>query len=225
MKKSTLLRVLFAISCLSVLIIGGCKKEAPAKPTTVNTVTVNSGTAGTSVFKGTFDGVPISFASAAIAYNGYVDPDSANQNGNGNGNGNGHDNDAYYVSGSKWVTIGNSLPITNASIELRSLAVRVFVSPTHVSSSNFFNLINLATYPVATDDNPSQGAYISLRDQNGILWTSSGDQDGSSFTISSVGANMVTYAIVSGTITSKMYDGAGHMKNLRDATFTAALGI
>jgi len=214
------MKLLCAVSFLSVFIIAGCKKE-PVK--TINTVSVTNGTKDSSNYlKGTLGGELVKFEGNAIAYNGYVDPDSAQNHG---GSGSGHDADAYYQSGSKWVTFGNGITATNASIELRSLAVRVFVSPTHVSASNYFNLINPTTYPVATDDNPSSGAYVSIRDNSGVLWTTAGDQHQSTLTISSIGPNMVSYTVVSGTISCKMYDGQGNMKQLTGATFTAAVGI
>jgi hypothetical protein len=229
MKKLNVTTALVALSLLSsVFIMEGCKKEAPITP--INTVLVNGDQTADSAyfFKGYLGNEVVKFEGSAISYNAYVDPDSS-QNSHGCGNGTGNtqtDNDAYYTSGSKWVSIPNvGLPVTNASLELRSLAVRVFVSPVNSQSANYYNLLGLETYAVSTSDNPSKGAYISLHDKNGKLWTSAGNQDGSVLTVTSRGANMGTYTVLTGTITAKMYDADGNVKQLTGVSFTAALGI
>jgi hypothetical protein len=205
----------------AVFMMSGCKKEAVVK--TIAPVTVGSdATDSTNYLKGYFDGAPISFQGNAYAYHAFVDPDSA-QNG---GNHNNHDHDVFYQSGSKWINLTNTgLQVINASLELRSLAVRVFVSPIATVSTGYYNLLNPANYPVSDDDNSSQGAYITLHDKYGVLWTSHGDQDGSTMVILTRGANMTTYTVISGTISCKLYDGEGNMKKLTAASFTAAVGI
>lgn len=221
MKRSTITKVLFIGLLLPVLFFtGGCNKEAAVKK--IAQVTVNSNDVDSSnYFKGYFDGQPVKFEGKALAYNAFVDPDSA---GNGGGN---YDHDAYYQSGSKWVTLNNAgIQVINASVELRSLAVRVFVSPSVPVADVFYNLLNPAYYPVSDNSNNlNDGAFVSIRDAGGVLWTTKGDQDGSVLTITGRGANMNTYTEVSGTITAKMYDAEGNMKKLTNASFTAALGI
>ena len=218
MKKIEIIKTSLAGSLLlAVFVISGCKKETPIKP--VATVTVEN-VDSANYFKGYFDGEPVKYEGNAYAFHSFIDPDSVNQSQSE------HDHDAYYQSGSKWVTLsGTGLQITNASVELRSLAVRVFVSPIVSVSTTYYNLLGPATYPVANDDQSSSGAYVTIRDKNGVLWTSHGDQDGSTLLILSRGANMATYTVVTGTISCKMYDGEGNMKHLTGAAFTAALGI
>ena len=228
MKNLNVIKTLFAFSLLSsVLIIGSCKKEEVRPGTdTVGPVTISATPQVDSAnyFKGYLGTEPVKFEGNAIAYNAYVDPDSV-QNHGGNGQ-QGQDNDAYFMNGSKWVAIsGAGLQTTNASIELRSLAVRVFVSPLQSESSIFYNLIKPTAYPFSTSNDPSKGAYISLYDKNGVLWTSAGDQDGSTLTVSTIGPNMSSYAVVTGLISCKMYDPHGNMKQLTGATFTASMGI
>ncbi len=206
----------------AIFVINGCKKDTPVKniaPVTVSSNSVDSA----NYIKGYFDGQPISFEGNASAYHGYVDPDSTQSIGGGNQQ---HDNDAFYQSGSQWMTLtAAGVKAVSATLEVRSLAVRVFVSPIASQSSDYFNLLTPAIYNVADGNNSSNGAYITLHDKNGVLWTSHGDQDGSTLLILSRGANMNTYTVVSGTISCKLYDGEGNMKKLTAAQFTAALGI
>ena len=210
----------------SVLIIGSCTKEA-IKPgnDTVGPVSISAAPQVDSAnyFKGYLGTDLVKFEGNAIAYNGYVDPDSVEHE---NGNGQGPDNDSYFMNGSKWVAISNTgLQTNNAVVELRSLAVRVFVSPIQPVSSTYYNLLKTSSYPFSTQNEPGKGAFVSLYDKNGVLWTSAGDQDGSTLTITTVGANMTTYAIVTGLISCKMYDPQGNMKQLTGAKFTASMGI
>jgi hypothetical protein len=228
MKKLNVVKALFAFSLLSfVFVIDGCKKETAVKPITANAkpavVTSDLPVDSANYLKGYLGTDLVKFEGNAIAYNGYIDPDSAQGHG---GNGQDQDHDAYFMNGSKWVAIsGNGLQSTNAQIELRSLAVRVFVSPLQSVSYTYYNLIKLTPYAVSTHDNPSTGAYVSLYDKNGVKWTSAGDQDGSTVTITYIGPNLSTYAMVSGIISCKMYDPQGNVKQLTGATFTASMGI
>ena len=218
MKKSELIKWSFAAPLmLAIFVIGGCKKETVVKP--VATVTAVS---ETNFLKGVFDGEPVKYEGNAQSYSAFVDPDSTSVQ-----NPDEHDHDAYYQSGTKWMTIssGTGLQITNASVELRTLSVRVFVSPVASVSDNFYSLLGPATYPVADVTHSSKGAVITMRDKNGVLWTSHGDQTGSTMLILSRGANMGTYTVVTGTLSCKMYDTEGSMKQLTGATFTAAMGI
>jgi hypothetical protein len=225
MKNLNPIKALFAIALLSfVFVIDGCKKDT-VKPTTIAPVTVGTGVAPDSAnyLRGYLGTDIIKFEGNAIAYNGYIDPDSAQNHG---GSANGQDNDAYYMNGSKWVAISSlGLQSTNATVELRSLAVRVFVSPIQAQSSTYYGLLQDVSYEFSTNTSPGKGAYVSLYDKYGVLWTSSGNQDGSSLLVNYVGPSMGTYAVVSGLISCKMYDPNGNMKQLTGATFTAALGI
>ena len=217
MKKSELIKLSFAGSLmLAVFVISSCKKETVVKP--LATVTAVS---ETNFLKGVFDGEPVVYTGNAQSYSAFIDPDSST-----NQNPDEHDHDAYYQSGTKWMTIsGTGLQITNASVELRTLSVRVFVSPITTVSDNFYSLLGPATYPVADVAHSSKGAVVTMRDKNGVLWTSHGDQTGSTMLLLSRGANMGNYTVVTGTISCKMYDAEGSMKQLTGATFTAAMGI
>jgi hypothetical protein len=234
MKKSNLIKSLFALSLLwSVFVINGCKKETPAKPVvtiekplfTPKAVNQLPAVDSTNYFKGTLGGEVVKFEGNAFAYSAYVDPDSAQDHNQGYYQ---PTYNSYYLSGSKWVSIsstGLTANSANASLEIRSLAVRVFVTPIAATSIVYYNLLGQPTYTFADGDNTNTGAYISLHDQNGVLWTSSGNQDGSTLTVTSRGAMMSTYTVLSGTISCKMYDPHGNMKQLTGANFTASLGI
>ena len=220
MKKTNSINLLFALLLLGVVFaINSCKKEPIVK--NISTVTLADQDSAT-YLKGYLGDEPVKFEGTAISYSAYVDPDSANHQG---GN---HDYDSYYLSGSKWVTFSGSgltASATNASVEIRSLSVRVFVTPIAATSTNYFNLLSPAAYPFADGDNSNTGAFVTLRDKNGVLWTSQGDQDGSTLVVATRGANMGTYTVLSGTISCNMYDQVGNMKKLTGAKFTAALGI
>lgn len=221
MKKATTSQLsVIILLTVAMLIINGCKKEPVVK--TIAPVTLTSTSTDSAVYmKGYFDGQPVSFEGNANAYHAFVDPDSAQSQG-----GQGFDNDAYYQSGSQWMKITNQGTLTsNASVEIRSLAVRVFVSPIASLSSDYYNLLNPTAYPLTDNHNAGNGAYITLHDKNGVLWTSHGDQDGSTLVILTRGTNLNTYTVVTGTVSCKLYDGEGNMKMLTAASFTAALGI
>ena len=223
MRKFKLINSVFVLAVLwSAFVISGCKKEATVVPvktvSAIPAVTVDSA----NYIKGYLGDEPIKFEGNAMSYSAYVDPDSAHPGGSHN------DYDSYYMSGSKWVTFsgtGLTSYSTNASVEIRSLSVRVFVTPIAATSTTYYSLLGQATYAFADGDDSNAGAYVSLHDRNGVLWTSTGDQDGSTLTITSRGANMNTYTVVSGTISCKMYDHNGNVKQLTGAKFTAALGI
>ena len=236
MKTTSVLKTCFAITFFStVLIFSACKKEAVVTPantannnlTTRTTITNDvpvKPSSSANRFYAYLGGEEVRYEGTVIPFNAFVDPDSAHLDHDSND----HDDDAYYQSGSKWVTINTSnsnLSITNASIEVRSLAVRVFVSPIVAVSGTYYNQLGPATYGIASSTNPSKGAVITLRDKNGELWSSLGNQDGSSMVISSRGENMVTYTVVTGTINCKMYNSHGSMKMLTNATFATSLGI
>ena len=144
MRKLNLINTLLVVSVLwSAFVISGCKKEATVLPVkTVSAIpaaTVDSA----NYIKGYLGDEPIKFEGNALSYSSYVDPDSAHPGGGHN------DYDSYYMSGSKWVTLsgtGLTAYSTNASIEIRSLAVRVFVTPIAATSLTYYNLLGQATY-------------------------------------------------------------------------------
>ena len=151
----------------SAIMIGGCKKEEAVKPVTNQTITqLPLATKNTiqithtdNFFIGYLGNEPVKFEGSAVSYSAYVDPDSAHMP-----NGHGPDNDSYYLSGSKWVTMtgtGMSLtPTVNASVEMRSLAVRVFVSPITPVSTIYYNLLSPMAYPFADGDDSNTGAFV-----------------------------------------------------------------
>jgi len=225
MKRAVTFRISFALLLAGVLIINGCKKETTVKniaPVTVNSESVDSA----NYLKGYFDGAPIAFEGNATAYHAFVDPDSANGGGGGGNPGQSHDNDAFYQSGSKWMNLNNAgIMSVNASLELRSLAVRVFVSPIANVNTTYFNLLSPTAYPVSSGQVGSAGAFITLHDKNGVMWTTHGDQDESTFVILTRGANLNSFTVITGTVSCKLYDGEGNMKKLTAAQFTAEVGI
>ena len=207
--------------------LSGCKKEAQVAPNNTNTAesdltVLNS----TSFLAGKLDGEEIRISGASSSYANMLTIDS-------DGGTHDYDHDADdnsntgFITGIKWVSNNpEGIVATQGSIELRKLSVRVYVAPI-VSDlpTYFYNIVTPSEYPFASSSNPNNGAFISLVDKNNVLWTSKGDQDGSTFQIISRGTNRGTATVISGIISSKMYDGHGHVKTFTSGAFNVVVGL
>lgn len=109
--------------------------------------------------------------------------------------------------------------INTGSLELKKLVVRIYISP--ITSQQIYNMLEPNSYGFSFDKNAHSGAYITMRDKQGVLWTSKGDQTGSVFVIKSRGEQQGDYATFAGTFSCKMYDEYGHMKLLTNGNFSA----
>jgi hypothetical protein len=166
------------------------------------------------------------------------DVHSNNGHGNaGDNNGNGNFGNSSWITGGSWSTTGSDLKtVINGSIEMRRLSVRIYVAPITTGSGGgggnnwspnqkYYSMLAPGLYGFATPNDPNNGAYVTIRDSNGILWTTMGDQTGSWFMIMSRGANNGTYAEISGVLSAKLYDGQGHMKLFTNASFDILAGL
>lgn len=149
-----------------------------------------------------------------------------------------HDSSATWMSqystNASWVsaTTNSNNAIVLASIKiLKKLSVRVYVAPFPAPASNTLYSLLTQTQPqqsltIADNNNPNDGVIVTIRDANGVTWSSLGQQSGSSsFTINARGYNMGTYAIISGTMNLTMYDGQGHSEQLTSTAYSAMMGL
>ena len=216
MKKLSVLRLILIVATFGFFaLISSCKKESA--PTPANT------TEPTYFLKGTLGAETISTQGDNIPYTNLTYSDLHNGSFEDNHGDGDDDDDRVYATGSRWTNVSNSMQLVTGSVELRKLIVRVYVAP--ISSSQlYYNLLKTGTYTFANND-ASSGVYISLRDKNGVLWTSQGDQSGSTLQITSRGENTGAYTTVSGVMNAKMYDGNGNMKLLTNASFNMMAGL
>jgi uncharacterized protein RhaS with RHS repeats len=113
-------------------------------------------------------------------------------------------------------------------MELKNLAIRVYVAPlpTVLSTKLYSSLLQPSSnVAFAYNPDPYNGVFFSIVDSKGVTWTTQGDQTGSTFAIASVGANQGSYAIITGSISAKMYDGNGNVKNFTSAAYNAMVGL
>jgi hypothetical protein len=135
-----------------------------------------------------------------------------------------------YISSATWtnaVSPGAPNSVVQASIQiLKKLSVRVYVAPIPAPASSTIYSMLTENMTLADDDDPSDGVIVSIRDSDGVLWTSLGHQShSSSFQINSIGQNMGSYAIITGSVTASMYDGNGNVKQLTSTAFNAMIGL
>jgi hypothetical protein len=204
-----------AIVC--ILLFSGCKKETgnsnAGKNATSNSAYYLTGLLGGQAL--TISGTPTYTATKTV-----VDSSS------GSGSGGGTLPYIQYTTGCNWIVNGGSGSgsiITTGSILLNKLQVRVYVAPT-TGTSPYYPLLQSTSFNFTTSAN-STSAYVAVRDNNGVLWTSNGDQTGSSFQVISYGNDQSSYTTFTGIVNCKMYDGNGNMKPLTSAAFNALAGL
>lgn len=172
-------------------------------------------------------GVPSYFTDAMNQNNENGNQDSStigDHNADGhhdNGNVNGGQR-SLSITGCKWnISDSQGILTTTGSVELRKEVFRIYVTP--FTSSEYYTLVEPGLYNFANDDSPD-GAYVTMRDADGVLWTSDGEQSGSSFVITTR-QNLDSLATITGTFSCKMYNSNGTMKPFTSGTFTANVGL
>lgn len=210
--------ILLAFSLIVLLAVTGCNKEKNSiKPTNTSTIQPSY----TYFMKADLGGEQITIGGNEVAYNYVVDVPHTEE-------GEGHEHEpeegevrSTLVSGCNWsATVGGG--VNTGTLELRKLVVRIYISP--IMSQQFYTMLEPNSYNFSNASSNS-GAYITLRDKNGVLWTSLGDQTGSTFSISDRGSFQNDYTTIAGTFSCKMYDGFGNMKLLSNGTFNAVAGL
>jgi hypothetical protein len=128
-------------------------------------------------------------------------------------------------TGSRWTDIDpQGIIMTTGSIEIQNEIFRIYVTPFLSGNGNGYGLYHMLANG-NRNFSGNNGVRISVRDAQGVLWTSDGNQSGSTFEITSRSVNMQTYATVTGTLSCKMYDGAGHVKQFTQGLFTGDFGL
>ncbi len=224
--KNTYTKLALIVLVTVGFILSGCKKEAQVTPNTSTSASDLTALNSTYYLAGKLDGEVINITGSATSYAKMLSVDS-------DGETHDYDHDADdnsntgFITGIKWASNSpEGIVTTQATIELRKLSVRVYVAPI-VSDlpTYFYNIVTPSEYLFANNHSPNNGAFISLVDKNNVLWTSKGDQDGSTFQIISRGTNRGTSTVISGIISSKMYDGHGHVKTFTSGAFNVVVGL
>ena len=221
MKHPFVSKFSFLLVLAVLLSVAGCNKE---RATVVKNATVTNNT--TYFFRGLLSGevvelkgTPIAF-SDANAVNGDVDGDNDHDATMVD-----HDDDAsQYITGGKWTGTLDGTTVTTGSVGVRRLAVRVYVAPINRSHERY-KLIAPGFYNYSNRDGNSSGAFLTIRDSKGVLWSTKGDQTGSYFQITSRGDSTSTTATFAGVFTAKFYDGTGNVKTITNGTFSSVAGL
>jgi|ERR1043165_6634324 hypothetical protein len=218
--------------CLVVLFYG-CKKET-ITPAVTQHPTSQHDLVQTKTLTGYLDNEPIELASnEPYVVVSYDSPNgNAYANGSANGNSNGTTNNGLAL-GRVRLTTGTrfnggevrGIAQVSGTVEIRKEIFRIYVTPFMVNSRLYHALNNgnpnFAMLPSGMDSE----LYLSVRDASGTLWTTNGDQTGSTFEITGVGNNLQTFTTVTGNVNCKMYDGNGNVKQFTQGSFIADFGL
>jgi hypothetical protein len=223
-------RTSIVIFFLYFVTFSSCKKEVSQNPEQSNTPAAY-------FLKGFLGPEEITIQNSSSYFTDASRQNSGNPHG-GDHNGDGHvdngqhdslsttldDDNQLYITGCSWQnTNEQGIITTTGTVELRKEVFRIYITPS--ADNPHFDMLKPGIYNFASDDNASEGAFITVRDKDGVLWTSAGDQGGSTFEIQSREGNNQTFARVTGSVSCKMYDSSGNMKPLTSATFIANFGL
>ncbi|MCX6198159.1 MAG: hypothetical protein NTY88_02905 [Bacteroidetes bacterium] len=229
MKKNLLqFNIALTVALFALLAVSSCKKE------TTPTTTTNTTTATTAEYflQGTFDGAPVTLEGTPEAFTtslDYVEHEAEHHGHDADGDGDDDDDDdnenTPLVTGTRWTTTDGANAVrTHGSIEVRKVVIRVFIAPMPTNQLHF-DMLTPRTFSFFDGVTNTDGAYITFRDGSGVLWTSTGDQTGSTITINSRGELVGTSTKFAGTFTAKMYDGNGNAKVLSNVSFAGLAGL
>lgn len=218
----------FTALIFAAIMLSSCNKEVTQNP-------VQQNTPATHYLKGLLGDEEIMvqtnasyFTDVSNQNDGDEDDDITGDHNNDGHPDNGDDPDANedhstLITGCEWHITDQMKMTTTGSVELRKEVFRIYVTP--FMNNQYYGMLAPGTYNFAYQNNSSSGAYITLRDKSGVLWTSKGDQTGSSFQITSRGASKQTFTTITGTVHCKMYDSNGNMKLFTGGSFTANSGL
>lgn len=218
--KKNLLQFNLAITFVlfALLTFSGCKKETAPVNTSAST------TAATPEYflEGSFDGAPVTLQGTPEAFTTSLDYVGHEVENHDHGD---DDENVALVTGTRWTTTDNNNAVkTHGSIEVRKVVIRVFIAPMPTNQLHF-DMLTPRTFAFFDGVTNTDGGYITYRDDSGVLWTSTGDQTGSTITIDSRGEMVGTSTKFAGTFTAKMYDGNGHSKLLSNVSFSGLAGL
>ncbi|MDB5282061.1 MAG: hypothetical protein JWO06_1136 [Bacteroidota bacterium] len=210
------------VICL-VIFISACKKESVAPAAVSNTNTTSTPAAPPVFLSATLGGDLVNVQGTAKYFSDTTaTEDEDEDNGCGHGNEDHDSNISIRETGGKWVTtdVTGQQITTTAIIEVKKLAVRVYVAP--IKQTNY-NMLSPGSFGYSTTTN--SGAYVAILDNKGVVWTTNGDQTGSTFQITERGDSTGAYTTFKGVFTAKMYDKHGNVKQITNGAFTSLAGL
>lgn len=206
------------------LVFSGCKKETIPASTAASTTAVSP----EYFLQGSFDGARVNLQgtpeafTTSLDYVGYHEDHDAEHH---DGDDDDDDVNTTLVTGTRWITTDGANAVrTHGSIEVRKVVIRVFIAPMPTNQLHF-DMLTPRTFAFFDGVTNTDGGYITYRDDTGVLWTSNGDQTGSTITIASRGEMVGSSTNFAGTFTAKMYDGNGHSKLLSNVNFSGLAGL
>ena len=219
--KFSRISTVFTIASFALFLLTGCKKnETTAPPAT--TLSSNNTVATNPYFmQGLFGG-------EAVNLQGTPEPFTSSFSNAAEVEHEDHDgeNNPPLVTGTRWFNNSSTdlLGSTQGSVELRKVVIRVFIAPYPVAQQHY-DMLNPGTQTFSDAQQQGNGAYVTFRDSHGVLWTSKGDQTGSTITITSRGEIVGASAAFAGKFSAKMYDGNGNVKQLTNVSFSGIAGL
>lgn len=220
MKKNLLpFNIALTVALFALLAMSSCKKE-----TTPTTSTNTHSTQPEYFLQGNFDGIPVMLQGTPEAFTTSLDYVGNSDDQDADHQGDDDDDNTTLVTGTRWTSTDNNNAVsTTGSIEVRKVVIRVFIAP-YPTSQEHFDMLVPRTFSFVDGDN-QDGGYVTFRDNLGVLWTSNGDQTGSTITITSRGDYVGASTKFAGTFTAKMYDGNGNSKLLSNVSFSGLAGL
>ena len=217
----------FATLILLITFLSECKKENAQIPVQQNTLE-------TYHIKGNLGGEEITIQGNASYFTDSTNPNLAGITNTITSDGD-EDNHAIYgdndededdkamlVTGCNWNTTDLAgVPVSTGNVSLRKEVFRIYVTP--FLSSRYYGLLSVGAFSFANSSHKN-GAIITIRDKAGVVWTSTGDQTGSTFQIITRGENQYPSTAISGSVNCKMYNAQGASK-VFTGTFSALVGL
>ncbi len=211
---------LFVFLFLSINLFTGCKKEVEKTPIQQTALSEHRIT-------GFLGDEEITIQTNASYFTDATDTNGVEEHQDNGHHDSGDDDDdddkSNLVTGCEWHTTDNTgHNTTTGSVSVHKEVFRIYVTP--FINSPYYDMLVTGTYNFLTTTNSKNGAYLTMRDNNGVLWTSLGEQTGSIFQILTRGANEQTFTRITGAVTCKMYNGHSNMK-IFTGTFAAVSGL
>ena len=227
-KHYSILTISFFSSLLfTLLVFTGCKKEPVTNPVNTNN-TAPANPVGEYFLKGVLGNEVIILQNnpsyfTNVSVENLSDHDGDNSLNGGEDNDHDLDDKSLLITGCKWNLNNVANSTVTGSISVQKEVFRIYVTP--FMNNSYFGMWQPGTYNFAYNGTSKNGAYITVVDSKGTLWTSKGDQTGSTFSVTSRGSAAQSSVKVSGTLNCKMYDANGNMKPFTQVNFTANAGL
>lgn len=220
---------LSVVAIIALLLFSGCKKET-TKPAPTALTSTTTTVESTYFLQGNFGGEAIHLQTTpepfTASFSNVADTEGEDHEHNVEHHENNDENDAPLVTGTRWSDNSSTdlLSSTTGSIEFRKVVIRVFIAPLTIPQQHY-EMLAVGSTIFANAETLNNGAYVTFRDNAGVLWTSKGDQTGSAIAITSRGEFAGAATTVAGTFSAKMYDGNGNVRQLNNVSFHGIAGL